>query len=276
MIKNKNLKQSFIFIFLVLGLSYIIFWEPIALFKLRTANLIEGKIYNIPALIFFFIGGFVPSLVGIILTRYFEGKEGIKKLFFSAIDYRIGVSFFIIIIVYGTILGSLQLILYMFLRGSFNFSQFIIQLPTILPLIFLGPLSEEFGWRGFLQKRINSILSPIAGSIIIGFVWSLWHLPLFYMIGTSQHDFHIPFIPFMIYLISSSLIYTYLYNKSKGSLFVALLFHWITSYIFQVINSQISRSTTYNFLECLPVLIVGCIFVILVKNQRTAIKGEKI
>jgi hypothetical protein len=41
----------------------LIFWGPIALFKVRKANLVEGKIYNIPALLLFIIGGFVPSLV---------------------------------------------------------------------------------------------------------------------------------------------------------------------------------------------------------------------
>jgi membrane protease YdiL (CAAX protease family) len=263
-------RQSLLFIVLVIGLSYFIFWGPIALFKVRTANLVEGKIYNIPALLLFIIGGFVPSLVGIILTRLYEGREGLMKLFFSAIKVKIGFSSLLIIIIYSIILGSLQLVIYTFLGRSFDFSQFIIQLPTILPLLFLGPLSEEFGWRGFLQKRINLLFSPIVRSIIIGTVWSIWHLPLFFMIGTSQHDFHIPFLPFMISLISSSLVYTYLYHKSKGSIFAAILLHWIWTYILQVINSQVSRTSTYNTLECLPALIIGGLFVILVKRQKTA------
>lgn len=269
MIISKNLKQSLVFLILVIGLSYLIFWGPIALLKVRTANLVDGKIYNIPACIFFLIGGFVPSLVGIILTRHYENKEGLKKLFLSAINTKIGFSSLITIIVYVIVLISLQLALYTMLGGSFDFSQFIKQLPTILPLIILGPLSEEFGWRGFLQKRINTEFSPVLGSIIIGVVWSLWHLPLFYMIGTSQHDFNIPFIPFMISIISSSFIYTYLYYKSNGSLFAAILLHWITTYFLQVIASQITRTTDYNFLECLPAVIIGFVFIILLKNQRT-------
>ena len=265
---NKNIKQSLVFILLVIALDYLIFWGPIALLKLRTANLVEGKIYNLPALIFFLIGGFVPSVVGIILTAFYEGKGGLKKLLLSAGNARIGFTSLLIIIVYAIVLSSLQLILYTLLGGTFDFSQFIYQLPTILPLIILGPLSEEFGWRGFLQKRINSEFPPISGSIIIGVVWSLWHLPLFYMIGTSQHDFNILFIPFMISIISSSFIYTYLYYRSNGSLFAAMLLHWIVTYVLQVITSQISRTPTYNLLECLPALITGCVFIILLKNQE--------
>lgn len=154
-----------------------------------------------------------------------KGKEGIKKLFFSAINIRIGFSSLIIIVVYVIALGSLQLMLNASLGGSFGYSQFLKQLPTIFPLIIFGPLSEEFGWRGFLQKRIIKEFPSITGSIIIGMIWSLWHLPLFYMAGTSQHDFNIPFFPFLISIISSSFVYTYLYIKTNGILFSAILLH---------------------------------------------------
>jgi len=269
---NKNFKQSIIFSILVIGLSYIIFWGPIALLKIRTANLVEGKIYNLPALILFLIGGFVPSIVGLTLTALYEGKEGLNKLFRSAINFRIGFSSLIIIIVYVIAIAFLQIILSTSIGGSFDYSQFIKQLPTIFPLIILGPLSEEFGWRGFLQKRINLEFSPISGSVFIGLVWSLWHLPLFYMLGTSQHDFNIPFIPFAVSIISSSFVYTYLYIKTNGNLFSAILLHWLFTYVLQVISSQISRTATYNFLECLPALIIGSVFLILLRNQKIGIK----
>jgi hypothetical protein len=169
----------------------------------------------------------------------------------------------------------LQLILYATLGGRFDYTQFIKQLPTTLPLLIAGPLSEEFGWRGFLQKRVNEKLSPTAGSIIIGIVWALWHLPLFYMLGTSQHEFNVPFFPFMISIISSTFVYTYIYIKSKGSLFTAFLLHWIFTYVFQVIASQISRTTIYNLLECIPALMIGFVFIILLNHQRQRVLLSK-
>ena len=87
---SQNLKQIITFIILVLGLSYLFFWGPIALLKLKTANLVEGKVYNLPAFIFFFIGGFVQSIVGIFLTRIYDHKSGLKHLLKSAIDFKIG------------------------------------------------------------------------------------------------------------------------------------------------------------------------------------------
>ena len=142
---NNNTKQILIFITLVIGLSYLVFWGLVAFLKLRAANLVEGKIYNTGAFLLFIIGGFVPSILGIILTSKFEGKEGIIKLFLSAINIKIGFSSFMIIIAYVIILSLLQLILYTTLGNRFDYSQFIKQLPTTLPLIIAGPLSEEFG-----------------------------------------------------------------------------------------------------------------------------------
>jgi hypothetical protein len=266
---SQNLKQILIFIILVLGLSYLVFWGPIAFLKLRTANLVEGKVYNLTAFIFFLIGGFVPSIVGIFLTKIYDRKSGLKHLLKSAIDVKIGNQAFVIIIAYPIIVGTLQLIINSLSGGSFDYSQFIKQLPAIIPLIILGPLSEEFGWRGFLQKRVNNEFSPILGSIVIGITWSLWHLPLFFMLGTSQHDFNIPFFPFMVAVTSSSFIYTYIYIKSNESLFSALMLHWVGTYIMQVIASQVTRTLVYNYLECLPALLIGVLFIFILQKHRT-------
>ncbi len=269
MSKRQNRRQILVFILLVLGLSYLIFWGPIALLKLKTANLVEGKIYNIPAFILFLIGGFVPSIAGLLLTGIYDNKSGLRELLKSSINHRIGLQTFLIILICPVVTGMLQIIILRFTGASFDYSQFINQLPSILPLIILGPLSEEFGWRGFLQKRVNAEFSPVIGSIVIGVVWALWHLPLFYLPGTSQHDFNIPFIPFFISLVFSSFIYTWIYIKSHQSLFSAILLHWVGTYIMQVISSQVTRSVEYNYLEVLPSVLIGTVFIILLSKRET-------
>lgn len=54
--------------------------------------------------------------------------------------------------------------------------------------LLTGPLSEEFGWRGYAQPRLRRTLSPWATSVAIGLAWGLWHLPLFLLAGTSQSE----------------------------------------------------------------------------------------
>ena len=53
-------------------------------------------------------------------------------------------------------------------------------------VLFAGPLSEEFGWRGYAQPRLRLLLSPGKTSLVLGVAWGVWHLPLFLLTGTSQ------------------------------------------------------------------------------------------
>src|SRR5690606_18363554 len=59
----------------------------------------------------------------------------------------------------------------------------------IVPIVF-GPLAEEFGWRGFALPLLDHKNRAIASSIIIGFIWALWHAPLFWAkTGTAISGF---------------------------------------------------------------------------------------
>jgi hypothetical protein len=265
---KRELKESLIFFGLVLGLTFFVFWGPIALFKIPTVNLVQGGRGPIWAIILFVIGGFVPSLTGIYLTYYYEGKTGLKNMFKNAIKIKMGFKLYFLVIIVNIYLSLSLILLNNILGNSFDFSQFLLQLPMLAPLIILGPLSEEFGWRGFAIKRLLKVLSPNQTSLLIGLAWSFWHLPLFHIVGSSQYEFNIPFSVFLITVTASSFIYTYLYIKSAGSIFSAIFFHWIYTYMIQVVNSTIDRSLLYNRLEFIPSLIAAIVFAVLLKRIR--------
>src|SRR5690606_25377036 len=52
-------------------------------------------------------------------------------------------------------------------------------LPVLVVGIILGPLWEEPGWRGFALPRLQRQYGPLAGTVTLGLLWSLWHLPAF-------------------------------------------------------------------------------------------------
>jgi membrane protease YdiL (CAAX protease family) len=132
-----------------------------------------------------------------------------------------------------------------------------------LPLLIIGPLSEEIGWRGYALGRLQTRWNALTSSLIVGLVWGSWHLPLFMMVGTSQHELGIPFMPFLIELTASSILYTWLYNNTKQSLWSAILLHWLYTYAAQVLSSGVTRSPLYNRLEYLPYVVIA-IFVVLI------------
>ena len=89
----------------------------------------------------------------------------------------------------------------------------------IFILLFIG-LGEEPGWRGFALPRLQKTHSPLVASLILAPIWALWHLPL------MGNEFPVAIIPaFLISLLGGTLIQTWLFNRSKGSVFAQMLFH---------------------------------------------------
>ena len=89
----------------------------------------------------------------------------------------------------------------------------------IFIFLFIG-LGEEPGWRGFALPRLLKTHTPLATSLILAPIWALWHLPL------MGDEFPLPIIPaFLISLLGGTLIQTWLFNRTKGSVLAQMFFH---------------------------------------------------
>lgn len=87
--------------------------------------------------------------------------------------------------------------------------------------LFGGPLFEEFGWRGFLQSRLQRAMPPWIAAIYVGIMWAAWHLPLFLVKGWSSASL----LSFFLILMGLSLVIGFALNASGGSVIVAILMH---------------------------------------------------
>ena len=86
--------------------------------------------------------------------------------------------------------------------------------PLLLTIAFvalLGGGQEEAGWRGFALPRLQASHTPFRATLILGFLWGLWHIPLYGPLG-----FVVPLLlaPF----------YSYVFNRT-GSVLSCLLLH---------------------------------------------------
>lgn len=98
----------------------------------------------------------------------------------------------------------------------------------LLPLYVLllgGP--EEPGWRGYALPRLQTRFDALTSSLIIGAVWLGWHLPLF-MIDNPLFSV-IPLGAYGVMAVASSVVYTWLYNSSRGSVLLAMILHGATN-----------------------------------------------
>jgi len=90
----------------------------------------------------------------------------------------------------------------------------------LLFTLLSGPLSEEAGWRGFALPRLQSRFSALNSSIILGIIWACWHIPLHFV------EVRMPFYIFIILNTVISILMTWAYNNTKGSLVITVLFHF--------------------------------------------------
>jgi membrane protease YdiL (CAAX protease family) len=99
-------------------------------------------------------------------------------------------------------------------------------------LLFGGPLGEELGWRGFVLPRLQGPRTAFRASLLLGLIWGVWHVPLYFVPGTGQFDtvsggmspaFAIG--AFVAWTMGLSIVFTWLFNETRGSLIVVILFH---------------------------------------------------
>jgi membrane protease YdiL (CAAX protease family) len=92
-------------------------------------------------------------------------------------------------------------------------------------LVFLagGPLGEEFGWRGYALPAMQERLGWRSASVVLGTIWGVWHLPLFFVAGSSQNQGSMA--AFFVLIVATSVFYTWLFNRTNGSVLPALALH---------------------------------------------------
>jgi len=97
-------------------------------------------------------------------------------------------------------------------------------LGTEIAIAIVAPLGEEFGWRGYALPRLQTRWSPLRASLIIGLVWALWHIPTLFVPGArGVTPFELSL--YLVAQVASSVVYTWLYNVSGGSIVGPLLAH---------------------------------------------------
>lgn len=92
-----------------------------------------------------------------------------------------------------------------------------------LVLLIGGPLAEEFGWRGYAMPALTAKLNWRIASLVIGILWGLWHLPLFFMIGTAQSQ--MPILVFMLNIVAGSVLFGWLFERTQQSVLPAIVMH---------------------------------------------------
>jgi membrane protease YdiL (CAAX protease family) len=251
------------------GLTFLISWAawvPVVLLGLHTTESVGGAVL-------FFVGGFGPSIVGaVFLLRSREPgrvRELLSRTFsFSRVPARI---LLLAVLVYPALFLAGSMI-NAGIGGSWpafdGFAGLIESVPAffggVLLTFFLGPFSEEIGWRGYALPRLQEQHTPLFASLLLGFIWWAWHIPLFFMDGTlhaTQGMLSAFSAGYLITVLSYSVLFTWLYNQTDRSISIAIIAHF-------AINMTISGGSPFDgtVFAILSFMLLGvCVVLVLVR-----------
>lgn len=102
-----------------------------------------------------------------------------------------------------------------------------------LALILTGG-NEELGWRGFMQPRLQRSYSAFTAAMLVGVVWTVWHLPMHVFLPELAGGFDMTTLLSRAVTVPLAVVYAWLYNETEGSVILAMLFHagWNNSQLF--------------------------------------------
>lgn len=225
---NKDLnKKVFFYSTLAFGITWTI---AFGIFWLHTHEIItESQLDFYHA--FAAIG---PAIAAFLTIYYFYGKHGIIKII-EKLRFYFPKGNAIIFIVSPLLFFMIGLLVFRIVKAEhYDFALFATLNWDVLDhfIIWLLPLFsysilEEIGWRGFLLPHLQSKYNAWKSTLILTFIWALWHLPFFFY----RFNFSIGIaIGFFFGIFVGALILTSIYNSSKGFLVPVMIFHFLNNF----------------------------------------------
>lgn len=219
------------------------------------------------------IAGYGPALAAIVVTTMQNGRTGLKRLISRLFLWRVGFQWYLIVLLLPLVIKSIAVGLYLLAGGQpiqFTTSlqlappnapmwQNILMLLLLFTLGFDG-LGEELGWRGFALPRLLSRYSALMASLILGFFWAAWHLPYAFTVGSAISG--VPLYLYFFTVMGLSVLYTWVFKHTEGSVLLAILFHAAS-------NTTANVLSTNNF--TVGLIEIGVVWILaLALNIKTA------
>ncbi len=170
------------------------------------------------------LGVWGPTLAAIVVTAGYHGKDGLKR-FFGRMNFPAGLKWFLPLLGFFLVIGFTGGFIGAAVAGIEFEPRFWgwAWVAQVMITQFLIPgIGEEFGWRGFALQRLQHVMTPIKATLVIACFHLLWHAPT-YWLGQGMHN--VPAIWVVFFVLPWSVLFTWAYNRSGGSILVSVFFH---------------------------------------------------
>ena len=268
MIKSNDGKQLALFFIITLAWTWGFGFAPVFLG-------IEGTLLGT---FLFYFGGGAPSVTALFIVFLTYSKEQRKDYFMRCFSFRyMGIKWLVLTVLFFTLISVAAIWIGVYLLGyempEMNYIHAIMQNPLNLFWVLFfsvisGPLNEEFGWRGYALDRLFVRFGFMGATLLLGFIWGIWHLAWYFTPGQAQYDLlqnslfdAVMYIPSVILL---NFAVSYVYIKTKRSILAGALVHMFAnllgSQLLSPYSTEISMTIRYTKMLSCGCLALYCIF----------------
>lgn len=270
------LSSPWVFVAVTFGITWG-FWIPAIILDLTFDTAL--------GLVFLLLGLTGPGIAGVGLMKLLYDEKS-QADFWDRVTNprRIGGRWYLAIFLYPPVLFAIAAGTDILLGGiGYRVGAWVPQLTTnpaaFLPtLLFasLPPVLEEFGWRGYALDQLQRTRSALASGLILGVIWATWHLPLFLIGGTNQHDvvgfLTLRFWLFMFGVVALSVAFTWIHNGTGGTILASIMLHSWTNFTLQTVEGTLRTDVIFY-----AVLLWGFVVVLTVmRGADTLTTGDNI
>ena len=208
-------------------IMFVLAWSVMVPQALYSQGLISAPI----PLFLELITGWAPLIAAVVVSALIAGREGVRKLLSRFLVWRVGIQWYIVAfsLLAMVILGGIGL--HVLFGGAMPVipaagASVINILLSFALLIVVGVVinTEEIAWRGFALPRLQARYNVLVAAVLLAIPEVALHLPLFWV---KENPFYqtVGVFWFSAFSVAAVFIYTFIFNKTKGSLLIVTLLH---------------------------------------------------
>jgi membrane protease YdiL (CAAX protease family) len=165
---------------------------------------------------------FSPTIASVVAIRARAGREGVRAHFRQLRSWPSNPVWYALALALPGLVFLAGRAVYGLLPGDHGGPWFYF--PTEaqhVAAMLIVPVGEEIGWRGFALPRMQRRYGAVKASVLLGLLWALWHVPMFLATGAARASY----LSMGLYFVAGSVMFTWFYNRTNGSLPLAILLH---------------------------------------------------
>lgn len=167
---------------------------------------------------------FGPLLAAFAVLAMTGGWQSVNSLLARCFRWRIGPIWYAIALMLPLITALVAVELNLLSGASrveaFSYPSLSELAARFLFIFILIGMGEEIAWRGFLLERLLARRTVLVATFMVALIHLVWHAPLF---GVEYHYSNI--LPWAIAVICFSVVISWIYVRTGGSLLPAILGH---------------------------------------------------